>query len=198
MRKTAMLVLAAGVALAQGNPRSVPSTAARDAGVAVSKASADAGVTASAEPLRVPGAASTGDVERLRKDVIELRAKVSELEQKATKAEALAADVEKLRQQLDTLKGRVDDEDERRAAEEREVARKKATFAQATNTLQTVLTQLQTGNTANVDAWLRTVEGQLTGNASRLVSLARQSLATQDLAAARTYLGLAMMEPPTP
>jgi hypothetical protein len=96
------------------------------------------------------------------------------------------------------LKARVDEDEERRLSEERELARKKATFAQATNTLQTVLTQLQTGNTANVDAWLRTVEGQLTGNASRLVSLARQSLATQDLAATRTYLGLAMMEPPTP
>jgi len=197
MKKTGMLVLAAGVALAQGTPKSVPSTAARDAGVVVSKGGADAGVAAN-EPLRVPGAASTGDVERLRKDVIELRAKVSELEQKATKAEALAADVEKLRQQLDTLKTRVDDEEERRAAEEREFARKKATFAQATNTLQTVLTQLQTGNTSNVDAWLRTAEGQLTGNASRLVSLARQSFAMQDLVATRTYLSLAMMEPPTP
>jgi predicted RNase H-like nuclease (RuvC/YqgF family) len=197
MKKTWVVVVAAGVALAQGTPKSVPSTAARDAGVAPSKNSPDAGVVAS-EPLRVPGTASTGDLDRLRKDVIELRAKVSELEQKATKAEALASDVEKLRQQLDTLKARVDEDEERRLSEERELARKKATFAQATNTLQTVLTQLQTGNTANVDAWLRTVEGQLAGNASRLVSLARQSLATQDLAATRTYLGLAMMEPPTP
>lgn len=197
MKKTMALVVMAGVAWAQAGSRPV-TTASRDAGVAVVKSASDAGVASTSEPLRVPGTASTGDVDRLRKDVIELRAKVSELEQKAAKADALAGDLEKLRQQLDTLKGRVDEEEERRLSEEREFARKKAAFAQATNTLQTVLTQLQTGNTSNVDVWLRTVEGQLTGNASRLVSLARQSLAMQDLVATRTYLGLAMMEPPTP
>ena len=48
---------------------------------------------------------------------------------------------------------------------------------------------------ANVDAWLRTAEGNSSGNAQKLVQLARQALAQQDLVAARQYLALALMEP---
>ncbi|MFZ5439340.1 MAG: hypothetical protein ACOZQL_04990 [Myxococcota bacterium] len=178
------------VAWAQGKP------APRDAGVALPpKVTADAGVP---EPLRKPDAPTTADVEKLRKDVAELRARVTELEPKAAKADALAADVEKLRKKLDALQADFDAAEERRASIEREAANRKAQTAQASATVNTVLQQLSLGNTSNVDAWLRTTEQQFSGNASKLVSLARAAMAQGDLNAARQYLNLALLEASAP
>jgi outer membrane murein-binding lipoprotein Lpp len=160
---------------------------ARDAGVVVApKPPPDAGTP---EPVRV-----SPDVEKLRKEVTELRARVVDLELKASKADVLAADVEKLRGKLDTLRADVDAAEERRTAAEREVATRKAQTAQATSTVTTVLQQLSLGNTSNVDLWLRGAEQQYSGNASKLISLARSALAQGDLNAARQYLNLAVLE----
>ena len=109
-------------------------------------------------------------------------------------ADALAADVEKLRGKLDTLRADFDAAEERRNAAEREVATRKAQTAQATSTVTTVLQQLASGNTSNVDLWLRGAEQQYSGNASKLISLARGALAQGDLNAARQYLNLAVLE----
>ena len=185
------VVVAVSVALAQGKPAPVKASATADAGVAV-KPAPDAGVS---EPLRVPGAATTADLERARTEISELRTKVSELEARVSKAEALSRDVESLRAKAEKLEARLDAEDERRDAEEREALRKKTAAAQTNQMLTGALQQLSTGNTANVDAWLRTAEGNSSGNAQKLVQLARQALAQQDLVAARQYLALALMEP---
>ncbi|MBL8914931.1 MAG: hypothetical protein JNM17_29770 [Archangium sp.] len=187
------LTVLAGLALAQGKP--VPpkvTTTAVDAGVPP-KPSADAGVAQ--EPLRVPGNATTADVERARKEIAELRVKVADLETRLTKAEGLSRDVDALRTRAEKLEARLDAEDERREAEEREVQRKKTVAAQNNQMLTGALQQLSTGNTTNIDAWLRSVESNTTGNVQKWVQLARQSLAQQDLVTARQYLVLALAEP---
>lgn len=184
-------VVAGSLAWAQGKPAPAKASATADAGVGV-KPALDAGVS---EPLRVPGAATTADLERARKEISELRTKVSELEARVTKAEAVSRDVEQLRTKADKLETRLDAEDERRDAEAREAQRKKTAAAQTNQMLTGALQQLSTGNTTNVDAWLRSAEANSNGNAQKLVQLARQALAQQDLVAARQYLALALMEP---
>ncbi len=189
---TVVSLLAAALVFAQGRP------AARDGGVAPSKAApapVDAGV---AEPMRGPAPPSTAEYERLRKEVAELRTRTTELEQKAAKADALASDLDKLQKKLDALKGQVDAIEERRDNAEREIANRKAQTAQANATVNGVLQQLTTGNTANVEAWLRGAEQQYTGNAQKLVQLARNALGQGDLNATRQYLNLALIEAATP
>jgi predicted nucleic acid-binding Zn-ribbon protein len=174
-----------------GQARPAVAKEVRDAGV-VLPARADGGVAD--EPMRVPAPATTTDVDKVRKELLELRAKVSELEARLNKAEALSKDVDALRSQLLKLQERVDAAEERRESEEREAARKKAQAAQTQQLLSGALQQLATGNTTNVDAWLRTAQAASSGNAQKLVELARQALAQSDLVACRQYLTLALLE----
>jgi outer membrane murein-binding lipoprotein Lpp len=189
MKKLALVLASlAVVAFAQQGK-----VAARDAGVPPPKPSpADAGTAV--EPLRSPTAPPAAELEKLRKEVSELRARVVDLEQKASKVDALTSDVEKLRGKLDALRADFDAAEERRNSAERETATRKAQTTQATATVTTVLQQLSLGNTSNVDLWLRGAEQQYSGNASKLVSLARGALAQGDLNAARQYLNLAVLE----
>ncbi len=192
MKTFLVCVLVAGVSLAQGKP-----VASRDAGVVLPSKpmmAADAGVP---EPMRGPAAPSGAEVEKLRKDVVELRARLTDLELKAAKTDTLANDLEKLSRKFDTLKADVDAAEERRGGAERELERRKVQTAQATTTVTAVLQQLSSGNTSNVDAWLRGAEQQYTGNAQKLVSLAREALSRGDLGSARQYLNLALLEGPS-
>lgn len=191
MRRTLLATVAVVAALtwAQGKPAPQPPT--RDAGVPAPKV--DAGVP-TPEPLRNPNAPPAAELEKLRKDVAELRTRVTDLEAKAAKADSLAADLEKVRKKLDALQADTDAAEEKRATLERELATKKAQTTQASATVNVVLQQLTTGNTSNVELWLRGAEQQYSGNASKLVSLARTAIAQGDLTAARQYLNLALLE----
>ncbi|MFO0595441.1 MAG: hypothetical protein U0228_09060 [Myxococcaceae bacterium] len=196
MRRTRWwLVVACSVSWAVAQPRppsAAPALSTKgDAGV---PSKADAGTAAPAEPLRVPAPATVADLEKVRKEVGELRAKVSELEGRVQKAEGVQRDLEALQKKFDALQARMDAEDDRREAEQQQAAQRRAAATQANQLVNGALQQLSLGTTSNVDAWLRTAEGQYTGNAQRLVQLARQSLANQDLVATRQYLVLAMME----
>jgi hypothetical protein len=194
MKRTLLvsLLVLTSLALAQGKPN--PAKETKDAGVpapALTVAKPDAGTA-------IPGApapATVADVDKLRKELADLRAKTTDLEARLTKAEALAKDTEQLRGKLEKLEARLDAADDRREAEEQEVARKKAVAAQNGQLINGALQALSTGNTTNVDAWLRTAEQNSSGNAQKLLQLARQALSQQDLVAARSYLALAMMEP---
>jgi|GEM_PF-5817219 uncharacterized phage infection (PIP) family protein YhgE len=187
------LAIAAVVVSSWVLAQSKPVAPARDAGVVSVKPapSVDAGVP---EPMRGPAPVSGAEVEKLKKEVAELRARTTELEAKAAKADALAADVKKLEKRLDEVKAQLDAVEERRERAEQDAAQRKAQVTQANATVNGVLTQLSTGNTANVDAWLRGVEQQYGGNAGKLVALARGALGQGDLNAARQYLNLALIE----
>lgn len=191
MRRTLLATVAVVAALAGAQGKPAPQPAARDAGVSAPKV--DAGVP-TPEPSRNPNAPPAAELEKLRKDVAELRTRVTDLEAKAAKADALAADLEKVRKKLDALQADSDAAEEKRANLERELATKKAQTTQASATVNVVLQQLTTGNTSNVELWLRGAEQQYSGNASKLVSLARTALAQGDLTAARQYLNLALLE----
>lgn len=186
------MVVLACVALAQSRPdkKSAPALGPTAADAGVVSAKADAGVS----EARAPAPATAVELERAKKELAELRVKVTELEGRVSKAETLSRDVESLRMKAEKLEARLDAEDERRASEEREAQRKKAVAAQNQQMLSGALQQLATGNTANVDVWLRTAEANSTGNAQKLVQLARAALAQQDLVATRQYLILALME----
>lgn len=198
MRRLWLWLVIPSVVLAQSSGRTILLTNKPTAGAQVTadagtpRSSADAGV--SAEPLRVPSTASQADLDRVRKEVTELRAKVADLELRLAKAESQAARVDKLESRLDSLEKRVTEAEEEKATVEREAAQRKANHAQANTTVQSVLQKLSLGDVSSVDAWLRSAEGQYSGNPSKLVALARQSLAQQDLVAARQYLVLALVE----
>ena len=183
----------------RGAVKTDPKTGITSIVIRGSASSPDAGVTL--EPLRAPTPVTATDLDKLRKELNELRGRVSDLEGRLAKAEAAASEVGKLKEQLSALREQFDAAEEKRLSEEREVARRKAQTAQANATVQTVLQQLTLGTTSNVDAWLRTVEGQYQGDAAKLVSLARASFAQSDLIATRQFLVLALLEaarPPAP
>lgn len=182
----------ASVALAQGRAQ------VKDGGVAALKpvaAVVDAGVP---EAQRGPAPVSGSEVEKLKKELVELRARTADLETRAARAEGLVGDVEKLKKRLDDVRADFDAAEAKRANIERELETRKANVAQANATVTGVLQQLSTGATSNVDAWLRGAEQQYSGNAQKLVSLARAALAQGDLSAARQYLNLALLEPAGP
>lgn len=182
--------LVALVAFAE--PKSVP-VPARDAGVApVVRSSADAGVAAT--PTLAANPASSAELEKVKKELADVKSKLSELEPKAARVDSLAADLKSLQDRFDDLKAKVEASEERRESAEREVAAQKAQVAQANTTVNAVLQQLSSGNTSNTQEWLRGVEQQYSGQAAKLVGLARQALAQGDLSAARQYLNLALLE----
>lgn len=156
--------------------------AAPDAGVPAP--ARDGGVPVAAETARKPAAPS--EVEKLKKEVGELRTKVSELETKH------ADELSKLSKRVEKLQAWADAEDDRRETEARDAERRRANAAQVQNTLNVALTQLSTGNTANLEAWLRQAEGLASPDAARLIAAARQSLAQNDLVGARQALLLAL------
>jgi TolA-binding protein len=170
----------------------------RDAGV--SKPSTDAGVAVDGGVAAGSSGSSANsvEVEQLRKQVGELRVRVVELEGRVVKVEALTAQVDSLKGKLDTLRGEFDEAERRRQSLERDAQARKAATSAANTTVNGVLQQLSTGNVSNVDAWLKGAEQQYTGNAQRLVQLARAALAQSDLNGARQYLNLALIEAATP
>jgi len=185
------LVLAS-VSLAQGRPQ------VKDGGTGAPKpvaALVDAGVP---ETVRGPAPVSSAEVEKLKKELVELRARTADLETRVARAEGLASDVEKLKKRVDEVRADFDAAEAKRANAQRELETRKANVAQANATVTAVLQQLSTGATSNVDAWLRGAEQQYSGNAQKLVSLARAALAQGDLNTARQYLNLALLEPATP
>lgn len=112
-----------------------------------------------------------------------------------TPAPASAAEVEKLRAEVTALRERLEKIEKRFADEDEARETKAANAATIRTTLEGVLKQLQTGDTKNVDAQLRGLEKLATGDALKLLSAARASLAQNDLATARTSLMLALATP---
>jgi hypothetical protein len=180
----------ASLALAQGKPTAA---APRDAGVSlVRPVAVDGGVQLVTSPGPAP------EVEKLRKELNDLKLRTAELErQQQAKADALTADLEKLGKKVEDLKVQLkvlSDAEERRAdAEEAVVTRKTQTTAGAAS-VNAVLVQLVSGNTNNIEPSLRYAESVFTGPAQRDVQLARAALVQGDLAAARQYLVLALIE----
>lgn len=140
------------------------------------------------EPAKKPAVpvAPNSEVEKLKKEVGELRTRVSDLESKH------ADDLAKLSKKLEALQKVVDAAEERREAEEEAAERKRANSAQVQNTLNVALTQLTTGNTSNLEGWLRSAEPLASPDAAKLISIARTALGQSDLVAARQALVFAL------
>jgi hypothetical protein len=163
----------------------------RDAG----SASPDAGTIDAGRPPLAPAQA---DLEQARKEISALKLRATDLEAKTSRLESRLTEAEKFKSQLEALSARVLEVETQREQSEREVASKKANAAQAHANVSAVLAQLATGNTANVDGWLGLAEQLYSGNAQKLVTLARTALRQGDLANARQYLNLALLESPAP
>lgn len=161
--------------------------AAPDAGVVapVRDGGTSAAVIEAPKKAAPAATSSSSELEKLKKEVAELRAKLSDTER------AHAEELGKVRKQVDKLQAWVDDEVERRETEAREAERRRVNANQVQSTVQTALTQLSTGNTANLEPWLRQAEAIASPDAARLLSLARSALAQQDLVGARQALLLA-------
>lgn len=187
MRKIIFLSVVASVALAQGKPAPA---ASRDAGVTlVRPVVTDAGVPA------VVVSSPTPEVEKLRKEVNELKLRTLELERQV--AAKNDGDLEKLTRKVEALSAqltKLSEAEERRADAEEAVATRKTQTAAASSNLNAVLVQLVSGNTRDIDPSLRYAESVFTGNAQKDVQLARAALSQGDVAAARTYLMLALWE----
>lgn len=99
--------------------------------------------------------------------------------------EKLRAEVASLRERLEKIEKRFADEDEARAT-------KAANTANIRSTLESVMKQLQSGDTKGVDAQLRGIEKIAEGDTAKLIGAARASLVQNDLANARGSLMLAL------
>ena len=99
--------------------------------------------------------------------------------------EKLRAEVAQLRERLDKLEKRFADDDE---ARETHIAN----TAQIRSTIESVMKQLQTGDTKGVDAQLRAIEKIALPDTAKAISAARMSLAQNDIANARGALMLAL------
>lgn len=201
MRVLIVPLLVASVVLAQ--PRS-PVAFPRDGGLG-----SDAGISsrsfgASDAGVGGPQAerASTAEVTQVRREVAELKLRVSELERQNQERERQrSSEVERLGKELEALKSQVSQlgqAEEKRSTTETAVADQRAATAAATTNLNGVLSQLSTGNTRGIEPSLQYAEQSFTGNAQRLVQLARQALAQGDLNNARQYLMLAISEANAP
>ena len=102
-----------------------------------------------------------------------------------TEVEKLRAEGASLPERLEKIEKRFADEDEARAT-------KAANTATIRSTLESVMKQLQSGDTKGVDAQLRGLEKIAEGDTAKLISAARASLAQNDLANARGSLMLAL------
>lgn len=204
MRVLLLPALIATVVLAQPRP---PTAFPRDGGLggdagssARPAAASDAGVAAAA-PAPVDRG-SFAEVMQLRKDLADLRSRVSELErQNQDTQRQRSSEVDRLGKELEALKAQVSglsQAEEKRGTAETALADQRAATATATTNLNGVLSQLSTGNTRGLEPSLQYAEQSFTGDAQRLVQLARQALAQGDLNNARRYLMLAINEANAP
>lgn len=166
--------------------------AAPDAGVVSKPLVADAGIAPVA--ARVTEPSSGLELERLRKRVAELEARTTELERQAKQLDALAKKLDQTNDDLAAFKKEVNEREDARRESERRVVEQKQRYEAVSRSLVTVDQQLSTGATANVNEALRAAEATYTGTALQYVQAARASMANGDLATARKYLLLAVLE----
>ncbi|MDP1922071.1 MAG: hypothetical protein Q8L14_37870 [Myxococcales bacterium] len=169
--------------------------AAPDAGALSKLAAADAGVAAPLPPRPVANeSVSNAELERLRKRITELEARATELERQAKQLDALTKKLDQTNDDLAAFKKEVNGREDARRESERRVVEQKQRFEAVSRSLVTVDQQLSTGATANVNEALRAAEATYTGTALQYVQSARASMANGDLATARKYLLLAVLE----
>lgn len=184
---TVMLVVFGAVtALGQTKPRPVVDAGVPDAGVAAPQACPACPTCAAPKP--------DPQVELLRKDVAELKAM---LEKHASQNETTAAAVQRIEKQVASLRSDVADAEARKTEEQRVTAERRAQTSQANASLAWAEQQLSSGSN-NVGDALRAAEQVYTGSALRAVQSARAALANGDLAAARTWLAIAVAEAANP
>lgn len=167
-----------------------------DAGIVASPA-LDAGVAvvAPALPPSVP-TPSVAEVSHLRREVVDLKARTALLERQIAQAEATTAQFEKLGKQIADLQNQLNAAEERRIEHERKAVEKYQRAEQAVAALGAAQQQLATGNT-NVGGALTLAESTMTGAALNHLQAARAALANGDLASARIWLTLAVVEAQT-
>ena len=107
-------------------------------------------------------------------------------------APAPNAEVEKLRTEVAQLRVRLEKLEKRFADEDEERETRIANTAQIRSTIESVMKQLQSGDTKGVDAQLKAIEKIALPDTAKLLAAARASLAQNDLANARGSLMLAI------
>ncbi len=110
----------------------------------------------------------------------------------AAAAPAPNAEVEKLRTEVAQLRERLEKLEKRFAADDEERETRIANTAQIRSTIESVMKQLQTGDTKGVDAQLRVIEKIALPDTAKAIAAARASLAQNDVANARGALMLAL------
>lgn len=182
-----LLLLLATFAQAQARPAS-----AADAGVP----RPDAGVIAEAPKPAPPPPPRLADpdVERLHRELADIK---KLLERNAGQTEAISTALEKLSKQVTTLRSDFAEAEQRTAEAQRQAGERRAASAQAVASLAWAQQQLATGST-NVNDALRTAELAFSGSALKAVQMARVALANSDVAAARTWLAIAVLEAANP
>lgn len=169
--------------------------AAPDAGAVSKPAAADAGVALAVTPRPVANeSVSNAELERLRRRVAELEARATELERQAKQIDVLIKKVDQTNDDLAAFKKEVNEREDARRESERRVVEQKQRHEAVSRSLVTVDEQLSRGSTASVNEALRAAEATYTGTALQYVQSARASLANGDLATARKYLLLAVLE----
>lgn len=197
LRVIALMLLAATSSLSQ--PRAKPASSAvdagaLDAGLGAPSSRVDAGAGPSEKAPAPPApSAERLELDRLRLELTELRARTAALEQRAAAAEAVAARVERLGGRLEELRAHVTETESRQADAERRAVEQKANVEAVTRSLIQAQQTLATGAT-NIGEALRAAEVYYTGPALRDVQAARAALANGDLASARVFLGLAIID----
>jgi len=166
--------------------------AAPDAGVISKPLVTDAGIAPVA--ARVTEPSSGLELERLRKRVAELEARATELERQTKQLDALSRKLDQTNDDLAAFKKEVNAREDARRESERRVAEQKQRYEAASRSLVTLDEQLSRGSTTSVNEALRAAEAAYTGTALQYVQSARASLANGDLATARKYLLLAVLE----
>jgi hypothetical protein len=110
----------------------------------------------------------------------------------AAVASAPNAEVEKLRAEVAQLRERLDKLEKRFADEDEERETRIANTAQIRSTIESVMKQLQSGDTKGVDAQLRAIEKIALPDTAKLIAASRASLVQNDVANARGSLMLAL------
>jgi septal ring factor EnvC (AmiA/AmiB activator) len=153
---------------------------------------ADAGVVVEA-PKPLPAATlrnADPELERLHREVVELKSMV---ERQSAQLDALSTTLDKVGKQVSAVRTDLADAEQRRVDDKQKVLTHRADTATAMASVNWALEQLAQGS-GNVGDALRTAENTFSGPALRAVQNARAALASNDLSAARTWLGIALSE----
>ncbi len=187
------VVLAAGSFADAGVPRL--HKPALDAGVAVveptSMPSLPAATGASKPGTAAPNMAEVTD---LRHEVSDLKSRASQLEQKAAHADAMSSQLDKLSKQISDLQTQLRETENRRTENERQAAERRQHSEQAIASIGAAQQQLAAGNPSAAMQAINYAEKTFTGAALANVQSARAALNNGDLASARIWLSLAVVE----